>query len=239
MRRCRRPRTWRRRASRSPADRRYRRPPCIGAVAHEAIEELAPLVVAEIDHHPAVGGERHLRVLVLEAAERGALLRRGRGIQGIDLHHVAGAVGLVGILRDVEALIRHCPAISAIFRLDAVALEACGQRKVGIARREVAVEVLLASEIGAPGRAPVAAVVPGAVRDGAGGIGGSLQHVVAARRAGDLHRRVRGDAAVVGRILDDPPGAALLRDLEDGDAVTGLALAYVVVGLGLPRLAVG
>ncbi len=211
----------------------------IDAVAHELVKELAPLVVAQIDHDPAVGGERHLRVLVLEAAESGALLGHGRGIQRIDLHHVARAVGLVGMLGNIEPLVRHRPAVAAVLRLDAVTLVACGQREVGIARREVAVEILLAGQIGAPGRAPVAAVVPGAERGRAGGVGGGLHEVVPARGPGDLHRRVGGDTAVVRRILDDPPGAVLLRDLDDGDAVARLALAHVVGGLGFPRLAVG
>ena len=51
---------------------------------------------------------------------------------------------------------------------------------------------------------------------------------------GQPHRGVGGDPAVEGRVDDDRPAAAVLRDLDDGDAVTGLALADVIRVLRLP-----
>ena len=200
----------------------------VAPLAHEAVEELAPLVVAHVDDHPAVRGEDHLRVLMLEAAEGGALLRGGCGVEGVDLDDVARAVGLVGVPGDVEALVRRGPRIAPVPRADAVALERGADLDVGIARREVAVEVLLAREIGAPRSASVAAVVPGAEARRAGRIGGGLQEIVPAGRSRDLHRRVRGDAAVEGRVLDDGPHAVPLLDLDHRDPVAGLALAHVV-----------
>ena len=86
-----------------------------------------------------------------------------------------------------------------------------------------------------PGRAPAAAVVPGAEAPFALRIGGGPEQVVAARRAGDLHRRVGGDPPVVGRVPDDRPGAVALRDLDDRDPVPGLSLAHVVGVLRFAR----
>ncbi len=104
---------------------------------------------------------------MLEAAERGALLRRRVWVHRVDFDDIAVAVRLVRMLGDIEALVRHGPAITPVLRADAVAGEAFGQGDRLLVlnllgRREVAVEVLFAGQIGAPGRAAVAAVVPGA-----------------------------------------------------------------------------
>ena len=89
-------------------------------------------------------------------------------------------------------------------------------------------EVLLAREVGAPRRAPVPAVVPGAEAQDSLRIGGGLEEIMASCRPGDLHRSVRGDAPVVGGVHDDRPLAVVLGDLDDGHPVRGLALADVV-----------
>ena len=47
----------------------------ITSVANEFVEKLAPLIVPHINDHLTVGDKDQLRVLMLEAAERGALLR--------------------------------------------------------------------------------------------------------------------------------------------------------------------
>ena len=176
---------------------------------------------------PVRGGD-DLGVLMLEAAERGALLRHGVRVERVDLDDIAGPVRLVRVFRDVEALVGHGPGITPVLQADAVALHGIGHGIVGVRGGEVAVEVLLAGEIGAPGRPAVAAIVPGAERRGSRGIGRRLQQVVAARGARDLHRRVGGDAPVEGRIDNRPPAAVRHPDLEDADAVAGLALAHVV-----------
>ena len=56
--------------------------------------------------------------------------------------------------------------------------------------------------------------------------------------AGELHRRVGGDAAVVGRVVDDGPASVALGNLDHADAVSGLPLAHVVRVLGGAGLAV-
>ena len=205
----------------------------IAFVADEAVYELAPLVVAHIDHDPPVGGEHDLRVLVLEAAERGPLLRRRRRIERVDLDDIARAVGLVGMPGDIEPLVRTRPRIAPVLQPDTVALEGRTGLECGVARREIEVEILLAGEMGAPRRAPVAAIVPGAEAAHARGIGGGPEQSVAARGTGYLHRRVGGDPPVVGRVPDDRPATAPLRDLDDRHPVPGLALAHVVGGPGL------
>ena len=85
--------------------------------------------------------------------------------------------------------------------------------------REVAVEVLLGGDVGAPGRDAAGAVVDRAEHLRAGRIGAGLQAVVAGGRAGDLHLGVGGDAAVVGRVRHDLPFAVDLADLDDRVAV--------------------
>ena len=207
----------------------------VASLAHELVEELAALVVAHVDHHLAVGGQHHLGVLVLEAAEGGALLRGGPGVQRIDLDDVAGAVGLVGMPGDVEAFVGDGPGVALVLDAHAVALELGGHLDVRVAGREIVVEVLLAREVGAPGGAAVAAVVPGAEAAGAGEVGSGLEQRVATGRPGDLHRSIGRDPAVVRRVLDDGPLTGLAGDLQYGHAVAGLALAHVVGVGGLAR----
>ena len=149
----------------------------IAAVRDEAVEELAALVIAHIDRDMPVFGDDDLGVLMLEAAERGALLRHGVRVERVDLDDIAGAVRLVRMLRDVEALIGHGPGVAPVLQADAVALHGIGHGIVGVRGGEIAVEVLLAGEIGAPGRPAIAAIVPGAERLGAGGVGRGLQQV--------------------------------------------------------------
>jgi len=71
---------------------------CVFAVAYEAIEELAAFIVAHIDNDTAIAGNHQFRVFMFEAAKRRALFRRGGRIKWIDLHNIARAVRLVGML---------------------------------------------------------------------------------------------------------------------------------------------
>ena len=209
----------------------------IHAVRDIAVEIFAALVIAHVDDNPAVGSDRNFGILVLEAAESRTLLRRRPGIERIDFDNIAGPVRFVGMPGDIEAFVGCRPGVAPVLVPDAVALE-CGRKGQRlIAGREVAVEVLLAGQIGAPRRAAVAAVVPGAKRADAHRIGLGLEQVVAGGRSGDLHRRVGRDAAVERRILHDLPFAVRLRDFHDGDAVGRLALAHVVRVLRLHRIA--
>ena len=82
-------------------------------------------------------------------------------------------------------------------------------------------EVLLGHEIGAPGRHAAGAVVDGAEDLGAGRIGIGLQPRMAGGGAGDLHRGLGGDAAVLGAVADHLPLAVDLADLDDAAAMGG------------------
>ena len=92
---------------------------------------------------------------------------------------------------------------------------------LGQLAHEVAVEVLLGGQPGAPGGDAAGAVVDGAEHGRPGRVGGGLQPRMAGRRAGDRHRRVGGDAAVLRPIGDDTPLAVDLPDLDDGAAMGG------------------
>ena len=156
---------------------------------------------------------------MLEAAERGALDRRRARIVGIDLDHPAEAVGLVRLLLDVEAVDVLGPGIPGGLR-HAVALVGLGiGHLLGIAA-EVAVEVLLGRQPGAPRRRAAGAVVQHAENLAAGRIGRGLELVVAGGGAGHLERRVGRDAPGV-LAVDHLPGAAVAGDLDDRPAVRG------------------
>ncbi len=98
---------------------------------------------------------------MLEAAERGALLRCRGGIERIDFHHIAGTVGLIGMLRNIEAPIVLAPVVAPILGLNAVACLLGRDLVVGVGGREVTVEVFFARQVRAPRRPAIAAVVPG------------------------------------------------------------------------------
>ena len=98
-------------------------------------------------------------------------------------------------------------------------LSLAGGHVVSRAAEEVAGPVLLAGQVGAPGRDAGAAVVERAARAGAVGRLLRPQQRVAAHRAADLQRCQRRDAAVVRRALHIAPTAAGPAHLDDGDAV--------------------
>ena len=190
----------------------------VGSVRDVAIQELAALVVAHVDHHAVVGRQRHRRVLVLEAAERGALHRGALGIRRVDLDDVAEAVGLVRLRRHVEAGIVLLVGVAAL-GADAVPLEALGQRRGGVGRPEVAVEVLLAGQIRAPERLARPAVVQRAEHGRAVRIGAGPEQRVARGGPGQRHRRAVGDPAVEGTVDNDRPAGVRLGYFHHRDAL--------------------
>ena len=152
----------------------------------EAVDVLPPLVIAEVDHGAAILVDGEGRILMLETAKGGALLRGGGGIAGIDFHHPAEAVRLLGMLREIEALVEPVPAKARILGGQAVAGGALVQLQLALAA-EVAVEVLLAGEVGAPGGLAIGAVVEGAKGGAPLGIGLGLEQGMARRRAAQCH----------------------------------------------------
>ncbi len=102
-----------------------------------------------------------------EAAESGVLHRHGARVEGIDFHDPAETVRLVRLLVDIETVLKLPPSLpeagNAIARitLGLVAAESLrpGSTRHAMVRPEVAVEILLRSEVGAPGRFSAGTIV--------------------------------------------------------------------------------
>src|SRR5690554_2341859 len=85
--------------------------------------------------------------------------------------------------------------------------------------REIAVEVFLGHDVGAPRGYAAGAVVDRADNARAGRVFVGLDAVMAGNRTGELHRRGRRDAAVVLAVWDDLPLAFSPTDLDDRTAM--------------------
>src|SRR6185503_13601601 len=157
--------------------------------------------------------------------ERGALDGRRLRIARIDLHYPAEAVGLVRVRARVEALVELLPAIAAPRGGDPIAA-VVGRDHPAV--HELKVPVLLAREIGPPGRPPMRAPAIGAEDQPAGGIGGGPDEGMPGRGAGESTGRAGRDAAGVARGRDDAPRAVALLDLDDRHAHRVLRLQYLV-----------
>ena len=190
----------------------------VSAVRDVLVQVIEALVVAGIDDQAAVLVDDRGGALVLEAAERGALDRDGSRIIGVVLDHPAEAVRLVRLLRHVEALDRLVPGVPPV--RNAVALVGLSERpRLGSGAAEIAVEVLLGHQHGAPGCLAAGAVVDRAQHLGPGGVGAGLEQLVAGGRAGERHLGLGRDAACVLAVLDHPPAPVLLDDLDHRAAV--------------------
>ena len=187
----------------------------------ELVEVVEALVVARVRHHVAGFGHDHVGALVLEAAQRGVLLRGRRRVEGVDFHDPAEAVGLVGGagVAGVEARVVEFPLSRRGLVGQPVAL-VLGR---GAGRDEVPVEVLLAGEDGAPGGGAAGAVAQRAEDAAPGGVGGGPDQRRAGHRAGELVRRVVEVAAVQPGALDVGPRRVLVLafQLDDGEPVRG------------------
>ena len=201
----------------------------------EAVDVLPPLVIAEVDHGAAILVDGEGRILMLETAKGGALLRGGGGIAGIDFHHPAEAVRLLGMLREIEPLVKFVPTKARILGGQTVAGGALVQRRLALAT-EVAVEVLLAGEVGAPGGLAIGAVVEGAKGGAPLGIGLGLEQGMARRRAAQCHGGRGGDAAVEGPLGVGLPLAIDAHQLHQGDPVGRLGLGDRLCTEGLAAI---
>ncbi len=200
----------------------------VSSVGDEAIDIVEAGIVAAIDDDAAILVEDALGAFVAEAAERGVLHRHRMRIERIDLDDPAEAVRLVRLLVDIEAVDELAPGLPQARH--AVALIALGLSAAEARRRlaalraefapEIAVEIFLGGEIGAPRRDPSGAIVERAEDVPARRIGARLHPLMTGRRSIDGHRRVGGaDAAVVGAVEHGAPPILALRDLDDGDAM--------------------
>ena len=188
------------------------------AARHELVDVVEALVVAEIEDDASVLRHDRLGAFVLDAAERGALLRHRIRIHRIDLDDPAEAVRLVRLLADVEAVVVARPFVGALRHAVALVVLRLGVIGGELAG-EIAVKILLRRDVGAPGRHAAGAVVDRAEHLHAARVGAGLQAVVAGGRTGDLHFGVGGDATVVGRVGHHLPFAVDLADFDDRVAV--------------------
>ncbi|MNV36668.1 hypothetical protein D3C71_1281560 [compost metagenome] len=184
-----------------------------------------------------------------ETAEGGALLRRARRVERIDLDHPAVGVVAVAVVvggRGAEdfGVPAAVLAVGGVGRDGgpefaagaghAVAAEAREFLRRALAvvgsldAAEVAGPVLFAGEVRAPRRGAVGAVVERAAGLAAVGRVLGLQVVGLGGRARELHVGERVDAAVEARILLVAPAAAGLVDLDHAHAVqVELALHFI------------
>src|SRR5439155_17104245 len=115
------------------------------AGSHEAIDIFVALVVAHVDNVAAIPVDDAGGAFVLEVAERGSLLWRRARIERIDLDYEAEAIGLVRLLRQVEAVMKLAPGVEIAGHAIAGLVTCFGMSGIGPAR-EIAVDVLLAGE---------------------------------------------------------------------------------------------
>ncbi len=174
-----------------------------GIAADEAVDIFERRILARIDHRAAAARHRHPGAFMRGAAERGAFDRRRGRVHRIDLDDPAEAVGFVGMANRIEALVEFGPAVPALLRQAPAPLVRIG-RVAGI---EIAVEVFLARQVGAPRRLAAGAVVQRAEHSDTCRIGGGAQQPMARRRPAHPARRAGGDAARMRRRPDHLPAA--------------------------------
>ena len=204
-------------------------------LGHELVEVVEPLVVTHVRGDRAVPVHPDVGPLVLEAPHRRVLARGGGGVGRVDLDDVAEPVRLVRVRAGggVEPGIDLLPAVHARGVGQAVALAAASCR-VG---PEVALEVLLPGQDGAPRRGAAGAVAERAGHPAPGRVGGGPQQRTARGRAGQPEGRAGGDPTVASTTPDVAPrlpaGAPL--QLDDAEAVRGHQRAQhlgLLVGAG-------
>lgn len=211
----------------------------------EPVEVLEGLIVPGVEHQTSVTVDDALGALVPEPAQGGALDRRGRRVQRIDFYDPAEAVGLVGLGVDVEAPMKSPPGIApprhpvasvigllrmplhgdgfpAGIGLAVIMVRGGPSRVVFPIPREIAVNVLLGHQVGAPGGDAAGTVAEGADHPFARGVGRGPQARVAGGGSGNGYGCVQGRyAARILAVRDHPPLAVVFLDLDDGAAVTG------------------
>src|SRR5699024_2404345 len=154
----------------------------VGVAGDELVEVIELLVVPGIGDRTAVLGEADVRALMLEAPQRGVLLRGGGGIPRIDLDDVAEEVRLV-----LEALVgRVEPGLDVVPAARGLVADAVAGLLLAAVALEVLVEVLLAGEERAPGGEAAGAVAHRALDGDAVRAGPRDEQLRAARRAGEL-----------------------------------------------------
>src|SRR5690606_25508920 len=128
---------------------------------HELVDVLVPLIVAHIDDDAPILCERGRRALILLAAKRRALLRRGAWIVWIDLDDPAIKRWAAGVLGEVELAGRTVSEASAWIAEGRRIQRERGivELRAGVERTDKEpVEIFFRREIGAPRRQAAGAV---------------------------------------------------------------------------------
>ena len=192
----------------------------VTAGGHELVDIVEALVVAEIEDDAPVRGHDGFGALMFEAAERGALLGDGIGVHHIDLDHPAEAVRLVGLLGEIEAIVELAPLIGAFGNAHALVVGGF-LVALGELAGEVAVDVFLGHDVGAPGRDAAGAIVDRSEDLVAARVCGGLKPGAAGGRARQLHLGARRDAPVQRALAHHLPLAVHLADFDHGAAMSG------------------
>jgi hypothetical protein len=191
----------------------------VAPVRDELVDILAACIVAGVRHNLTAGRDHNRRRLVAEAPQPGALHRHRVGIVGVELDDPAEAEPFIRFFGDIEAIIEVLPPalgcasrhpVACVDRLAIVAIPQPAQ--VG----EVLVEVLLGSQHRAPRCFTARAVTQRAENVAPRRVSIRLQPFVVGCRTADGHRRVPGQATVVGRIAHHRPATiATARDFDN------------------------
>ena len=199
---------------------------------NELVDVVKALIVTHVNDNTIAVAHGNRRALVLEATQRRALYRRLDRVERVDLHHPAEAIFLVAVIwiRQVETFIKVLPAVtgSTIAKAVTLLLRRCRPGGLFIGRSEVAVEILLAGEIGTPGGVTAGTVVD---RTQSHVAVGSSQQLVAGRRPTEVHRRINMDAAAV-FTPQLAPTAITRTNSDDRNTVSVLRQAHILKALG-------
>ena len=185
------------------------------AIRHIAIQKLTTLIIAHIDHDPAIRIHNHFGILMLKAAQRRTLFGLRARIIRINLGNITMAVRFILLLRNVKAWINFPPSIPTIFATDTIALLRRILRKtVWICGAKISVEILFTSQIGAPRGTPIATIIKSSQHGDTLRVGICFHQSMPASGAGNLHRLIRCESTIIARIFDNLPSAIDLFKLD-------------------------
>ena len=197
-----------------------------GVTADELVDVLKAGILTHVHHRTATLGHGHGGPLVCSPSQGRALDRRMAGVHRINLYHPAKAVDFVGVLGGIEPYVMFMPAIACGIAFAKPPAPLVG---IGLIRTvEVADEVLLAGEVGAPGRLAAAAVVDGSQHPTATRIGRGLHQGVACSWPADRCRGSGGDSTGPRRGSYNGPLATPCGHFANTDPVGCLGLSNLL-----------
>ena len=211
-----------------------RRSECLVA-GHAAVRDIFVLivkavVVAAVDHQLAVFRNAGFGAFMAETTQSGVFDRHGVGVARVNLDDPAPAVRLLRLKVDVPVVVELAPgvptprhAVALQFRGLGVFRDVWVALGVQLVGPEVAVEVFLGHQVGAPGCHAACTVVDGAHHGHAFWVGIGLHTRMTCGGAVEGHLGVkRCDAAVVFAVAHQFPFAGIVAgNLDDSATVRG------------------